>query len=321
MRTSYAIPATEDDWLALRREGIGSSDVAALFGCSPYVSAYQLWADKAGLAAHRVQETEAMAWGKALEPVIAERYARTTGHRIERCVRAIYWDPERPHLRASPDAILDYEDGRKGILEIKVASSFAEGWDEDLPPLHYRLQIAHQMLVTDAAKGAIACFDAGQLRLKIWDCIRIPELEAEIVERCDEFWGRVLAARKLLAGGDLGSGRMREIELSLGPGARDLATIQAVHRGGKAVADLTEHEDLLIDWTGASGLASRLERIADDAKARALVQAGEADTVMADGRIVAKRTKTGSWRVQPDYRERATAMFEARRETQPQRQP
>lgn len=41
---------TRDDWLAVRRTGIGSSDAAAAVGLNPYMSPLELWLDKTGRA-------------------------------------------------------------------------------------------------------------------------------------------------------------------------------------------------------------------------------------------------------------------------------
>ena len=39
---------THDEWLALRRTGIGGSDAGAIMGVSPYKGAFSVWADKHG---------------------------------------------------------------------------------------------------------------------------------------------------------------------------------------------------------------------------------------------------------------------------------
>ena len=39
---------THDEWLALRRTGIGGSDAGAIMGVSPYKGAFSVWADKMG---------------------------------------------------------------------------------------------------------------------------------------------------------------------------------------------------------------------------------------------------------------------------------
>ena len=40
--------ASREEWLALRRGYIGGSDAAAVVGLSPYVTPYQVWAEKTG---------------------------------------------------------------------------------------------------------------------------------------------------------------------------------------------------------------------------------------------------------------------------------
>lgn len=54
----------------LRTYTIGGSECAAAAGVHPYISRVQLWAEKTGRMERA--ETEAMAWGTALEPVIRE---------------------------------------------------------------------------------------------------------------------------------------------------------------------------------------------------------------------------------------------------------
>ena len=41
---------SREEWLEYRRRGIGGSDVAAVFGLSPYLTARDLYYDKIGVA-------------------------------------------------------------------------------------------------------------------------------------------------------------------------------------------------------------------------------------------------------------------------------
>ena len=41
---------SRDEWLTVRRQGIGSSDAAAAVGLNPYQSALELWMQKTGRA-------------------------------------------------------------------------------------------------------------------------------------------------------------------------------------------------------------------------------------------------------------------------------
>ena len=300
---------SDASWLAARRSGIGASEIAAVLGLSPYQSRYQLWADKAGLLPHEVAETEAMAAGKLLEPVIAEMVRRRRGWPVELNGQRISWSPDHPWLFATLDAIAHDDQRGPGVLELKAASAFAEGWDGDRPPLHYRLQVAQQMLATGLRWGAVACFDGPTLGLKLWEVSWSDPLAARIVQEGQAFWALVEEARELVARGQANSGRLRDLELALGPGARDLAAVRRLHTedSGDPV-DLSEHMDLLREWAVQQSLAGDARKQALAAKAQAMVLAGSANQIVADGRRVARRTQKGAWRLNPDFRQRSYAL-------------
>lgn len=70
---------TQDEWLEVRRKGIGSSDCAAACGLNPYMSMLELWMIKTGRIQQNIKdESEGHAplyWGKQLEPLVAEYYS------------------------------------------------------------------------------------------------------------------------------------------------------------------------------------------------------------------------------------------------------
>ena len=61
---------TEQEWLAYRRRGIGGSDVAAIFGISPFRTAHDLYDDKLNIAsaADDAGNWVALEMGHLLEP-------------------------------------------------------------------------------------------------------------------------------------------------------------------------------------------------------------------------------------------------------------
>jgi putative phage-type endonuclease len=305
--------STEAAWLAERRRGIGASEIAAVFGLSPYQSPYQLWADKAGLADHVVEETEQMTAGKLLEPAIAEMVRRRTGWDVVLNGNRIHWSVEHPWLFATPDAFVDVQGRPRGVLELKAASAWASGWDEDRPPLHYRLQLAHQMVATGCRWGAVACFDGPSLSLRLWEVVWSEALAQRITADGARFWSLVTEARALVAAGKRESGRIKEIELALGPTSSDVKTIQRVHEAtdGNEI-DLTEQLDLLKAWAAHRVHARVIDKQADALKAQAIVLAGPSQQIVADGRRVAKRNKKGQWRLNSDFRTRAYALSNLR---------
>ena len=78
-----------EDWLAVRKQGIGSSDAAAAVGLNPYKSQLELWLEKTGrdtsLPKLDPQDEESPAyWGNILEPIVASHYTRRTSNRVRR---------------------------------------------------------------------------------------------------------------------------------------------------------------------------------------------------------------------------------------------
>ena len=96
-----------DDWLEVRRTGIGSSDAAAAIGLNPYQSQLELWMQKAGKAdllpsVDPSDDTSPMFWGTLLEPIVAAHYTKRTGNKVHR-VNAVLQHPEHPWMLANVD--------------------------------------------------------------------------------------------------------------------------------------------------------------------------------------------------------------------------
>lgn len=67
-----------EEWLAVRQQGIGSSDAAAAVGLNPYQSQLELWMIKTGRSAGTWREEDTaghapMHWGTQLEPLVAKQ--------------------------------------------------------------------------------------------------------------------------------------------------------------------------------------------------------------------------------------------------------
>lgn len=137
-----------DPWYALRADGIGSSDIAAIVGLSPFTSAYTLWHRKAGKVADQ-PESDFMDWGKRLEPVIADKFAE---NHPEMTVESTgtWCSSERRWQRANPDRLVWAKgyDEFDSYLEVKCASAYkADDWGPtgtDRVPPGYRAQVIWQ---------------------------------------------------------------------------------------------------------------------------------------------------------------------------------
>ncbi len=72
------------DWLEVRKQGIGSSDAATACGLTPYMSILELWLIKTGRQAQSIEDESAVIaplyWGKQLEPLVAEYYSMHTNN-------------------------------------------------------------------------------------------------------------------------------------------------------------------------------------------------------------------------------------------------
>lgn len=176
-------------WLALRSTGIGASEAAIIIGLSKWKSPYALWAEKCGLAGPDDEETERQKWGLILEPVIAAEYTAQTGRELI--------DHGRYDLRRSESCpimtctldreIVAIDDRGSGCLEIKTTSAYgADDWMDE-PPLHYQIQVQHQMAVTGWRWGSMAVLIGGQ-QFRWCDVERNDEFIDLLTRKCIEFW-------------------------------------------------------------------------------------------------------------------------------------
>ncbi|CPT96805.1 YqaJ viral recombinase family protein [Mycobacteroides abscessus] len=181
----HATPAGEyrdrEEWLELRRTGIGSSDCSAVLGMGKYGSPFSVWVDKTGRARPE-DETEAMMWGTLLEPVIRSELARRLDVEIVECptLRSL----ERPWQLYNPDGLIV---SLNALVEIKNASAWlASDWEDQVPD-HAELQVQHGMAVT-GADGAYVAGLVGGNRLR-WEYIpRDDELIATINQAEQHLW-------------------------------------------------------------------------------------------------------------------------------------
>lgn len=197
--TTHPVPAsrladtrslTRPQWLAVRQQGIGSSEAAAAIGLSPYLSPLELWQQKTGrIPAPDLSDNEAVFWGSTLEPLIAQVYQERSSLRVRR-LNAVLQHPEQPFMLANLDRTV--EGG--GILEIKTAGwRSAQAWESGVPEA-YQCQVLHQLAVTGRAWADVAVLIAGQ-EFRVYRIRRDDEGNeariAELIRREQEFWGYV----------------------------------------------------------------------------------------------------------------------------------
>lgn len=180
-----------DDWLILRREGIGGSDAAAICGLSQWASPFSVWIDKVSTDPPVDNAGEAAFWGTVLEPVVRDTVADRTGL-ILKADPWLYAHPDHGFMRANIDGDAIDGDADVGIYEGKTGSVYtADGWDDDQIPTAYQIQIQHYLAVT-ARTWAICGVLIGGQRLEIRHVERDEELIGSLIEIETDFWRHVL---------------------------------------------------------------------------------------------------------------------------------
>ncbi|MFM0753634.1 YqaJ viral recombinase family nuclease [Paraburkholderia strydomiana] len=181
---------SRDDWLSVRKNGIGGSDAAAAVGLSPYMSPLELWLIKTGRDANLPRSdphdmTEPVYWGTLLEPIVAASYTKRTGNRVRR-VNAILQHPTIPFMLANIDREV-VGCGDVQLLECKTAGEFGARLWRDGVPEYVQLQVQHQLAVTGKQEADVAVLICGQ-KLEVHRIERDDGLIARLIELEAAFW-------------------------------------------------------------------------------------------------------------------------------------
>lgn len=181
-----------EDWLEVRRRGIGSSDAAAAVGLNPYKSQLELWLEKTGrddnLPKSDPQDEDSPTyWGTLLEPIVAAHYSRRTGNKVRR-INAVLQHPHPSLLWML--ANIDREvigSPEVQILECKTAGiNGARLWKDGVPE-YVQLQVQHQLAVTGKQAADVAVLLGGQ-NLEIHRIQRDDGLIARLIRLEQAFW-------------------------------------------------------------------------------------------------------------------------------------
>lgn len=139
-----------EEWLRLRKNGIGGSDAGAICGLNPYSSALDVYYNKTSESIEMDNfDNEAMRMGRDLEAYVAERFCEETGFKIRRS-NNMYAHKKYPFMIADVDRLIVGQDKVIG-LECKTASPYSsDKWKDGNIPAHYLAQCYHYMAVLDA---------------------------------------------------------------------------------------------------------------------------------------------------------------------------
>ncbi len=275
-----------------RREHVGASECGALFGVG-FESRYRLYARKAGLLPHDGQSDALhLRIGTILEPAVAQLV------NIERgwACRKVHRYSPHPTV-AGMGASLDYEvvshpDG-PGVLEIKTTDMGQWlRWQDEYggPPLHYELQLQHQLACVGRGWGAIAMLVSNR-KLEIFLRRRMDDAIAKIEGEIPKFWLEVAERR------------------APEPDYRvDADTLVELFRDVTAekVIDLSlddEAQRLAVEYKRQAAIESAAEKAKKAAKAALLERVGDAELAFLPyGRIKSKHIEESQM---PAYTKRA----------------
>ncbi len=200
-------------WHAMRRTGIGGSDVAACLGLNPYRAPIDVYAEKIG-ELEGFAGNERTRWGQILEPVIAEEYQNRRGG-AEQChldgPHATQRSTDHPWHLYSLDYTVVEAEGNAGsvqivradkilrVLEVKSRGFFMrsgygdEGTDEI--PFADGCQLAWYIagVKCDGGGDLAALFNTHELR--VFHAERDLDLEASLLEQVEQWWQQHVVAR------------------------------------------------------------------------------------------------------------------------------
>ena len=264
---------TEQEWLDLRKKDITSTDIAALFGLSPYKTEFELYHEKLDGNGAAFKSNERMRWGNRLESAIAYGAAEEHGFNVQPL--KVYMRQPNIRIGSSFDFEILSEQHGKGIMEIKNVDGliYRRNWTDDgngniEAPEHIELQVQHQMEVSGHEYCAIVALVGGNTT-KIAYRRRDPEIGKAIRDRVEQFWGRVKAKEAPSAD------YVRDADL--------IAQLYSQVNKGELVD--TKDDDVLANlvelYREAKLSQSHFEKMADGLKARILERVKTAEKIIS----------------------------------------
>lgn len=178
------------EWLKLRRNGIGGSDVGAILGVNKWSTAFKVYMDKVSTEEPENIENESMYWGTTLEDTVAKEFTKRTGKKVKR-MNQLLQHKDYPFMYANLDRVVV---GEKALLECKTADkNYSKEWLGEEVPASYLLQVNHYLAVTGYEKAYIAVLVGGNRF--VWKEIqRDEELINMIIDAESDFWNNNVLA-------------------------------------------------------------------------------------------------------------------------------
>lgn len=280
---------SREEWLLMRKQGIGSSDAATSIGLNPYQSALELWMVKTGRdellpKIDPNDESHPTYWGNILEPIVAAHYTKRTGFKVRK-TNAILQHPndDKGWMLANIDySIVGCKDVQ--ILECKTAGEFGSRLWRDGVPEYIQCQVQHQLAVTGRQAADVCVLLHGQ-KIEIHRLERDEEVIDRLIELERRFWEYVISDTPPPADGSDSSGK----------------ALQALYPYDRGQAlDLSESGDFSTAFADLISVRAEIEsRKETEAQLKQRIQErmGEASYArFASGAVSWKRNKAGTRR-------------------------
>lgn len=195
-----------DTWVEGRKVGLGSSDVAAILGVSPYRSGWDIYLERVldRRPAPDARREKYYARGHREEPRILEDYADEVGAAVMPLRQVIVEGPAP--LAVSPDSLVQPEGWGWGLGECKTDRTFAWGpsgtvierWSSaarELVREDHAAQVYSQLIATGLPFAVLAVRrDMDDLRH--FTLLADERLQARMLERLSEWWERHIVGRE-----------------------------------------------------------------------------------------------------------------------------
>lgn len=277
MDREFITPTDEAHWHAMRAVDLTSTDVAALFGISPYKTRFELWHEKKSGEVVRIKDNDRMKWGRRLESAVAYGIAEDKEWTV---------GPMKDYGRIASERLgssFDFQGFERSpvqqphfILEIKTVDglAFQRGWiiEDDYveAPAHIELQVQHQMLVSGMRRAYIGCLIGGN-RIEVLEREADDQVHAGIIVAARDFWSSISEGREPAPVMPDDAGAIIRMNQHAEPGK----LLDA--RGNPLIAELISQYDYL------GRQASQIEDERKVVKAELLQAIGDAEKVMIDG--------------------------------------
>jgi len=272
MSTTVIRPKNRAEWLDVRQQGIGSSEVATIVGLNPFETPYELWRRKRGLDAPQ-EENFAMRAGHYLEDAVAQFWHDETGREIIKrsAVDWIIRSNERPFMQVSPDRTY-WRDGRhsadnKGILECKTTQLAVDG--DDLPK-HWFCQVQYQLGVAEISDGSIAWLTQGR-EFGYRDITLVPDFFGWLCEEAERFY-----RDNIIGGAEPDATSVRDVLLKYNR-----------HTDGKVTEVTQEIYDACMKLKDVRRALADLERDKEELEERIKLGFGDAEAIAYNGTTLA----------------------------------